>query len=147
MLWSKIYFGKIFTRLLPKNKSPKNVIIVYDGDCPFCSSFVRLYKLREKVDSLEIINARQNSLEIIKEIKKRGFDLDAGFVVKVDDRFYHASQAINILALIGSNEGIFNCLNILIFRFENVAKILYPPMRLLRNFTLWIRGKTKINDN
>lgn len=134
------------TSYSPLKAEKCQVLIVYDGDCPLCSAFARLYKIKESVGSLKIINAREADSEIIDQINARGFNLDLGFVVKVDDVFYHASDATNILALIGSDSGIFNRLNILIFRSKNLSKVVYPLARALRNFALWIKGKKQINN-
>ena len=32
--------------------------IVYDGDCPFCSRYVKLVRLREALGSVDLVNAR-----------------------------------------------------------------------------------------
>ncbi|UIY31430.1 DUF393 domain-containing protein (plasmid) [Neorhizobium galegae] len=32
--------------------------IIYDGECPFCSQYVKLLKLRDAVGKVELVNAR-----------------------------------------------------------------------------------------
>ncbi|NBV05904.1 MAG: DUF4166 domain-containing protein [Proteobacteria bacterium] len=130
----------------PETQKMCQILIVYDGDCPLCSGFARLYKIKKSVGTLKIINAREADIEIINQINARGFNLDLGFVVKIDEMFYHGSDASNILALIGSDVGIFNRLNILIFRSKILSKIIYPFFRAVRNFALWIKGKNQINN-
>jgi predicted DCC family thiol-disulfide oxidoreductase YuxK len=122
------------------------VKIIYDGDCPICSSFVRFYKIKEAVRDLEIINARDKENKIIGEINLLGFNLDSGFVVKVDDRFYHGVDASNVLALMGSNSGIFNRVNVFIFSSKTLCTAFYPLLRAGRNFALWLKGKNQINN-
>ncbi len=120
--------------------------LIYDGDCPICSSFVRFYKIKAASGDLEIINGRDKNQQIISEINSLGLNLDLGFVVKVDDRFYHGPDASNVLALIGSNSGIFNRINVLIFSSKTLCKIFYPPLRAARNLALWLKGKKQINS-
>ena len=130
------------------SKTPRicEVLIVYDGDCPMCSNFAKLYKIKESVGTLKIVNARQADNKIISQINTRGLNLDLGFVVKIDEMFYHASDATNVLALIGSNTGIFNRLNVLIFRSKILTKLLYPLFRTARNLALLLKGKSQINN-
>ena len=61
--------------------------IVYDGDCPFCSRYVKLVRLREALGAVSIINAREGG-PLVDEIVEAGFDLDEGMVLKVDGQLF-----------------------------------------------------------
>ncbi|MCE3255759.1 MAG: hypothetical protein K0R25_1253 [Rickettsiaceae bacterium] len=121
--------------------------LVYDGECPICRNVARFYKIKEAAGNLRLVDARNNSNnQVIGEINSLGLDLDKGMVIKIDDKFYHGADATYIMALIGSKSGIFNRINVAIFRSKFMAKILYPPLRALRNFALLIKGKSQINN-
>ena len=39
---------------------PKVTWIVYDGECPFCTQYVKLMRLRETVGIVKPLNARED---------------------------------------------------------------------------------------
>ncbi|MEE2878541.1 MAG: DCC1-like thiol-disulfide oxidoreductase family protein, partial [Pseudomonadota bacterium] len=59
--------------------------LVYDGECPFCSQYVKLLRIRETAGPLRIINARDGGEET-REVAAAGFDLNEGMVLKMSDR-------------------------------------------------------------
>src|SRR2546421_10093190 len=79
--------------------------VVYDGECPFCNSYVRLYRLREVTGRVHLIDAREPHA-IVGEVRALGFDLDDGMAVKAAGRFYHGAEAMQILAILGSGSGL-----------------------------------------
>lgn len=121
------------------------IVVVYDGECPFCRNYCRLVKIRDAVGSLRLIDARQSSA-IMEEINELGLDIDQGMVVKFEDRIYYGSDAIYILSLFSSRSDLFNRLNFLIFRSQRVSAILYPFLKTCRNFALWLLNIPKINN-
>ena len=67
-----------------------DLAIVYDGHCPFCASYVRLYRIREGGRRVHLIDGRTPH-PILDEINERNLDLDAGMVVKFGNRLYHGA--------------------------------------------------------
>ena len=63
------------------------VDVYYDGECPFCTRYVRMLRLKEAVGHLRLIDLRENS-EIRSELLGQGFDLDQGMVVEIGGRRY-----------------------------------------------------------
>ncbi|MCW5692491.1 MAG: DUF393 domain-containing protein [Pseudolabrys sp.] len=53
--------------------------IVYDGDCVFCHSYVRLIRLRESVGSIELIDARSDDPRV-ERLQKLGYNLNDGML-------------------------------------------------------------------
>lgn len=123
----------------------EELVLVYDEECPVCSNYCRVLRIREGVGRLTIINARDDS-EIMAHITDQGFDIDQGMVLKMGNEFYYGSDAIHALALISSRSGVFNRLNYWIFKSRILSRIFYPVLRFLRNILLKILGKTKINN-
>ena len=120
------------------------VWIVYDGQCPFCSSFVRLYRMREQGYRVMLIDAR-SSHPIIDEVRRR-FDIDRGMVVNYAGHFYHGAEAMNLLALLGSAETAFNRVNRILFLRPRVARRLYPLLVRGRLLVLRLLGRRLIGD-
>lgn len=116
--------------------------LIYDGDCPFCSRYVRYVRFREAAGSVQLIDARDGG-EIVEDILRAGYDLDEGMVLKAGDRIYHGADCIHALALMSSDSGLFNKLNAWVFRSPARSKILYPILRAGRNAALQLLGRDK----
>ena len=121
------------------------VSVVYDKQCPACDYYCTMVQIRETVGNLVLIDAREGG-PIMEEITERGLDIDQGIVVKVGSELYYGSEAIHVLALMGTNRGFFNRLAYWSFRSKAVSRVLYPVLRACRNLLLKILRKTKINN-
>ena len=74
------------------------IVVVYDGDCPLCNSYVRMTRLREAVGRPTLVNARERP-ELVKALAESGINLDEGMAVYYRGRLYVGSEAVNLLAL------------------------------------------------
>jgi predicted DCC family thiol-disulfide oxidoreductase YuxK len=119
--------------------------IVYDGQCPFCSRYVQLLRLRESLGAVRLIDAREGG-QIVEELQRAGVDLDEGMVLKLDDRLYHGHDCIHVLALLSTPSGLFNRINAAVFRSSLSARMLYPVLRAGRNAVLRFLGRGKIRQ-
>jgi len=119
--------------------------LVYDGDCPFCSASAQMVRIKQAVGRLYILNAREAAGHpLMMEIKTQGLDLNQGIVVKFQDRLYHGRDALHLLAIIGSENGWLNRLNVALFRNKRTVDFAYPFLRGVRNLALKILGKRPI---
>ncbi len=118
--------------------------IVYDGQCPFCSRYVRLVRLKETLGHVALIDAREGGPQV-EEARKAGLDLDDGMVPKLEGRLYHGADCIHMLALLSTPSSRFNRLNAALFRSHTASRILYPVLRTGRNAVLRILGRSKID--
>ena len=119
--------------------------LVYDGECPFCSRYVRLVRIRDHV-RLHLINAREGG-PLVDELSQAGLDLNDGMVLKFGDRYYHGADCIHILAILSTPSTTFNRVNAWIFRSSSLSRILYPILRSGRNAVLAMLGREKIGDS
>lgn len=127
------------------SNSPNALWLVYDGDCPFCTAGAKMYRLRQNVGELHIVNAREIAgSDLMTAIEAHGFDLNTGIVARFEGRLYHGKDALHLLALLGSDSGWLNRLNVVLFRHKAVLTLLYPGMVAMRNLMLRLRGKTRI---
>jgi predicted DCC family thiol-disulfide oxidoreductase YuxK len=125
--------------------SEKNLVLVYDDDCPVCSNYVQMLRIRESIGELKLVNARDGG-ELVDEITAKGINLDKGMVLIMDGRTYCNSDTIHALALISSPSGIVNRFNYWIFKSKYRSYCLYPILRFLRGVLLTILGKKKLNN-
>jgi predicted DCC family thiol-disulfide oxidoreductase YuxK len=124
-------------------RTPSETWIVYDGQCPFCSRYVRLVRLRETLGPVQLIDARKGGPQV-DEVRQAGLDLDDGMVLKWDGRLYHGADCINMLALLSTPSSGFNRLNAAVFRSRTASRLLYPVLRAGRNAVLRMLGRGKI---
>ncbi len=120
--------------------------LLYDGECPFCSRYVRHVRLRDAVGHIKLANAREHPT-LVDEVQRLGFDVDTGMVLKLDGNYYHGADCIHALALLTTPSGWFNRLNSVVFRSATISKILYPVLRAGRNLTLRLLGRTRLQPS
>lgn len=116
------------------------VAIYYDGDCPFCSNYVRYLRLRESVGAPELVDLRATP-GARAELEAKGYDLDKGMVAEISGTRYGGADALNALALLTTPSGLFNRLTGAMFASPPLARLLYPLLRAGRNGTLTLLGR------
>jgi predicted DCC family thiol-disulfide oxidoreductase YuxK len=119
--------------------------IIYDGDCPFCTAYVRLSRLRESVGPVTLIDARQGGA-VVDAARRAGFDLDQGMVLNYAGRSYHGADCLNMIALLSSRSGSFNKMTSTLFRHPTLARVSYPVLRGFRNLTLAALGRRRLSS-
>ncbi len=109
--------------------------LIYDGECPFCSRYARLTRLRETVGPLRLIDARERTPEV-EAAAEAGYNLDRGMLLSLDGRLYHGADCLNRLALLSSRSTWFNRLAYALFRHERLSRLAYPVLRAGRSAAL-----------
>ena len=120
--------------------------LVYDGDCPFCSGFVKRLRIEAALGPLTLINARDGG-EIVDDLRRRGYDLDEGMVLVLGDRRFHGDEALHRLALMSTPYGWFNRANAWLFSNRTLSRLSYPLLRAGRNAVLRLLGRSRISDS
>ncbi|WP_111412247.1 DCC1-like thiol-disulfide oxidoreductase family protein [Billgrantia lactosivorans] len=125
--------------------SDRRLRLVYDGACPMCRRYVRWQRIRQEVGELELIDARQNSAAR-RELTDLGIDLDEGFALQVGERWYHGSEALHRLTLLGTRNGGFNRLMYRLFSSPQRTTRLYPLFKAVRSGLLKMLGTGPIDN-
>ncbi|MEL6360829.1 MAG: DCC1-like thiol-disulfide oxidoreductase family protein [Pseudomonadota bacterium] len=120
-----------------------DIYVVYDGDCPFCSAYVRMVRLREVAGKVHLLDAREPH-PVVEDLKAQGLDFDEGMALKIGDAVYHGDECIHQLAMMSGPSGLFNRFHFWVFQSPARARILYPFLRTGRNLALRLLGKKKI---
>jgi predicted DCC family thiol-disulfide oxidoreductase YuxK len=118
----------------------KTALIVYDGDCVFCQSYVRFMRLRETVGPVELLDARSGDPRVAA-FQRQGYDLNEGMLFVLEDRVYHGDEAVNMLAILSSSLSLFARLNRTILSNRTAARLIYPALKFGRRITLRLRGR------
>jgi len=114
----------------------EGLTIIYDGECPFCSSYVRMARLREAAGAVELVDARSDDPRVTDALEA-GLDLDDGMVVLWRGERHYGDAAVHLIALMSGEGGFGNRLQRRVFRSRRVASALYPW--LVRGRRLWLR--------
>jgi predicted DCC family thiol-disulfide oxidoreductase YuxK len=123
-----------------------DLVLVYDGECPVCSSYVRYVRIKESAGQVTLINARDGGAWVDK-VRAAGLDLNEGMVLFYGGRLYHGADCVHMLALLSSASGFFNRLNAMMFRSQAIAKFMYPILRAGRNLLLRLLGRRPIDNH
>jgi predicted DCC family thiol-disulfide oxidoreductase YuxK len=122
----------------------KKSYVVYDGDCPFCSAYVRLVKLREAVGEVILVNARDEH-PVVRRLAQQGYVLDNEMAFVSGGNIYSGAECINRLALLSSDSTLFNRINAALLSSPTMARLAYPILRAGRNASLWLLGKRRMS--
>lgn len=118
--------------------------VIYDGECPFCTNYVGLMKLRESVQNVELIDGRTNH-PTVRMLVDRGYDLNEGMVVVYNGEIHHGKDAVVFLSSLTGDLGLPGKIISAILRNERRSSVLYPIMRAGRRLTLAALGRSQIN--
>jgi predicted DCC family thiol-disulfide oxidoreductase YuxK len=129
-----------------QNPSPPNANwLLYDGECPFCASYVSYVRLRDTAGPVTLADARQYPA-LVAEAQALGYDIDVGMVLKLDGHYYFGGDCIHALSLLTTPSGFFNRLNRTLFKSKTVARFAYPILRTGRNLALALLGRRRIGS-
>lgn len=117
--------------------------LIYDGDCPFCSRYARLTRLRDTVGELRLVDARIPSREV-DAARAAGYVLDQGMLLRLDGRDYYGADCLQRLALLSSRSTLFNRAAYALLRSPSAARWAYPVLRFGRNAALRLLGRDKL---
>ena len=114
--------------------------LLYDGECPFCTQYVKLLRIREAVGPIDLIDARQSGPEYALA-RAKGFDIDAGMLLHHKGVFHHGDGALHMLAALSTPLGPFNRAMGWLFGSPARARMAYPWLRGGRNLVLRALGR------
>ena len=119
--------------------------LYYDGDCPFCSAYVKYARFREAVGPVQLVNIREHQGDLDDRVL--GFDLDEGMLLRLGDSYYHGDDCIHMLAVLSSRMTLFSRVNAAVFSSPRRSRALYPILRAGRNLTLALLGRRKLGPS
>jgi predicted DCC family thiol-disulfide oxidoreductase YuxK len=123
-------------------KSASSCTLLYDGECPMCSTFADL--AGRDSEGLNKADARDES-RLRKKATEAGMDLDYGIVVEDAGRLYYGPEAIHHLAH-RPHSTLFLTLIYFPFRSLETSRLLYPVLVQIRRVLLKTLRKPLINN-
>jgi predicted DCC family thiol-disulfide oxidoreductase YuxK len=120
-----------------------SITIIYDGQCPFCSSYVSMMRLRQTVGRVDLVDARSDDPRVAAALNA-GLDLDEGMVAIWGDKQFYGKEAVHLLATLSGPGGVVNGLQRLIFSSPRRAALFYPVLARARRLFLTLVGRPLI---
>lgn len=117
--------------------------IIYDGECPFCGSYLRMARLRQAAGRVELVDARSADPRVAEALEA-GFDLDDGMVVLWRGERYYGADAVHVIAMLSDDGGLGNRVQRRLFRSPRLAGALYPWLVRGRRLWLHLSGRSPI---
>jgi predicted DCC family thiol-disulfide oxidoreductase YuxK len=116
------------------------IVIVYDGDCPLCSAYVGMARLKKAVGTPTLVNARERP-DLVEALAESGISLDEGMAVYHQGKTYAGGEAMHVLALLTTPVGVANRLTAALLGRRGLAIWVYPLLRSGRNLLLRLRNR------
>ena len=113
---------------------------IYDGECPFCNHFAELIELKSKIKNISILDGRKNP-ELLRDLFKKGYDLDKGAILLKNKEIFHGANAINTVCKL-IKEPSSKLLEILstTFKSSKRTKFIFPFLLRARRLALISKG-------
>ena len=122
---------------MPRNK----LVIYYDGDCPFCRNYVHFLNMRNNYKGeVSLFNAREFP-EKVEYFNAKGFPLNDGMIVEMNEEYYYGSDAVWLMSLLSSQNSLMHFINRNVFKSRNISRLIYPFLKFGRMITLKLLGK------
>lgn len=121
----------------------QGMTVVYDGQCPFCESYVQLMALRKSTGTVRLIDARSGD-PCVKHLQKQGYDLNEGMVAIYGDAIYYGSDALSLISALSDRGGIAQQLLSRLLANPRRARYLYPVFKRGRRIALRLLGRPDI---
>lgn len=118
--------------------------VYYDGDCPFCTRYVRYQRLQETIGEMTLVDLRRHP-DHLQKLLAKGLSPDQGMVVEQDGRQVAGAEAMQLLASMSGTSGWWNRINYYLFANRYLALLIYPFLRLGRNLTLLLLGRSTLS--
>jgi predicted DCC family thiol-disulfide oxidoreductase YuxK len=119
--------------------------IYYDGECPFCTRYVFMLKLREVVGKVDLISLRSQDPRALK-ILSSGINVNKGFVIEYEDKLYFGGDAFYLINSLVTHDGKLGKIKNLIFSNKKISGFLYKTLTYLRYILLFFIGGTLIDQ-
>ena len=116
-----------------------NLVLVYDGGCPFCRHFALRSELVGGLPDLRIRDGRADHL-LRADLRARGLDLARGAVLLEGEQAWHGAEAIAELCRRLQPSDLLLALLHRLFAAPTRARRLYPLLLWARRRALQVRG-------
>jgi predicted DCC family thiol-disulfide oxidoreductase YuxK len=129
---------------MSQSLSRQGDFLLYDGECPFCSAYVRMQRLRAAGVDLALLDARDEPA-LVARFAREGLDVNEGMILRFRGNTYFGGDVMHVISLMSGPAGALNRAMGLLFANRTMARALYPFLRAGRNATLRLLGRRKLD--
>jgi predicted DCC family thiol-disulfide oxidoreductase YuxK len=79
---------------------PGTDYLLYDGECPACSAYVALSRLRRLYPGLRVLDARTEPA-LVADLRGRGYEINKGMVLSLGGTVHFGAEATRMIAVLG----------------------------------------------
>jgi predicted DCC family thiol-disulfide oxidoreductase YuxK len=127
-----------------KERAVDTNFLLYDGECPVCSAYVAMSRLRQLYPNLRVMSARDDPA-LVTELRQAGYEINEGMVLALDDRLYFGGEATRMIAVLGgTTPAWWRRMALAAIGTAPWARSLYPWLNRARQLLLWILGRRPI---
>ena len=119
------------------------MVVVYDGECPFCRNYIKLMSLRKAVGDVELVDARTQAPPV-RRLVELGYDLNEGMAAIYAGKVYYGKDAVVLISSLTGDRDWTGRVIAISLRSPTRATFLYPVMKLGRRVALAMLGKPLI---
>jgi predicted DCC family thiol-disulfide oxidoreductase YuxK len=83
--------------VLPGGAAAETDYLLYDGECPVCSAYVAMARLRQLHPHLVVRDARSEP-ELVAELRAKGYEINEGMVLCLDGAIHFGADATRMIA-------------------------------------------------
>lgn len=124
------------------NADDRSPYLLYDGECPFCTSFSEYYKIKNALPGLKLLSLRDTPA--IKALNlPADLDFSQGMILITSDKRYLQGEAA--LREISKNANISSFKDLFLIGAGSkpwISKLAYPVVFHLRNLYYRLIGKS-----
>lgn len=120
-----------------------SAVILYDGECPVCGEYLSLLKIRELVDEVQLVNARDRP-DLVESLRAAGYEINDGIVLVHDGGIVYGASALSVIAQLGESRRTLNRASAALFRVPVVGAVLYSVLKAGRKLLLRLLGRGMI---
>ena len=123
---------------------PDANFLLYDGDCPVCSAYVAMSRLRQLYPDLLILSAREEP-ELVAALRQAGYEINEGMVLSLDRKLYFGAEATRMIAILGrASSSQWRKVALASIGTAPWARPLYPWLNRARQVLLWLLGRQPV---
>jgi len=118
--------------------------LLYDGECPACSAYVAIARLRQLYPQLRIVSARGEPA-LVAQLRRDGYEINEGMVLSLDGAIHFGADATRMIAVLGrASPASWRGMALGFVGTAPWARRLYPWLNRARRLLLWLLRRRPI---
>ena len=119
--------------------------LLYDGECPACSAYVAMSRLRQLYPDLRVMSARDQPA-LVAELRQAGYEINEGMVLALDGQLHFGPEATRTIAVMGrASPSLWRRGALALIGTAPWARPLYPWLNRCRQLLLRMLGRKPIS--